>query len=333
MLKIYHPEIYQGSKKRQSSKGYFEGWYFKTVSPQGIALAIIVGVALNKETSHAFIQTIDGTDGETTFSSFDISEFSTSQEPFSVSIGKNFFSKDTIIIGDRTEIQGKLTFTNMIQLPIKFTRPGIMGWFRYVPRMECYHGVISLRHTVQGSLSLPHKELFFDKSNGYIEKDWGTSFPESYVWMQSNSFSTQNWSFMLSIAKIPWMRKYFRGFLGFLNINQRIIVFSTYTHASLEILHVTEKKITLCIQGKGHGFKNSLAHGEMVKIEANRESESSLAAPTAGHMDRRIGESIHAQISPQYSKEGKLIFADTSIYSGLEMVGDMKQLQSFSKKR
>jgi hypothetical protein len=64
-----------------------------------------------------------------------------------------------------------------------------MGWYSYVPFMECYHGLISIDHKLQGSLQINGQEIDFTEGKGYAEKDWGTSFPEGYVWMQSNHFA------------------------------------------------------------------------------------------------------------------------------------------------
>ncbi len=46
---------------------------------------------------------------------------------------------------------------------------------------------------------------------GYLEKDWGTAFPQAYVWMQSNHFEVPGVSLVASTALIPWRRAAFRG--------------------------------------------------------------------------------------------------------------------------
>jgi tocopherol cyclase len=51
-----------------------------------------------------------------------------------------------------------------------------MGWFAYVPFMECYHGVLSLDHEVNGRLRLGKRETDFSGGRGYIEKDWAAPF-------------------------------------------------------------------------------------------------------------------------------------------------------------
>ena len=51
-----------------------------------------------------------------------------------------------------------------------------MGWFAWVPRMECYHGVLGFDHAVQGHIAVDGNTLDFNDGRGYIEKDWGYAF-------------------------------------------------------------------------------------------------------------------------------------------------------------
>lgn len=48
-----------------------------------------------------------------------------------------------------------------------------------------------------GSITINNKNIAFDNGVGYIEKDWGSSFPKSYIWCQGNNFENSNTSFML----------------------------------------------------------------------------------------------------------------------------------------
>ena len=63
-----------------------------------------------------------------------------------------------------------------------------MGWYSFVPFMECKHGIVSVNHDLSGILNVNDEVLISDGGKGYIEKDWGTSFPEAWIWMQSNNF-------------------------------------------------------------------------------------------------------------------------------------------------
>lgn len=66
--------------------------------------------------------------------------------------------------------------------------PGVMGPFRFAPFMECYHGVLSLDHSVDGTLEVDGERISYEGGRGYTEKDWGRSFPSAWVWVQSNDF-------------------------------------------------------------------------------------------------------------------------------------------------
>jgi len=80
-----------------------------------------------------------------------------------------------------------------------------MGWYTWVPRMDCYHGLFSFSDSLQGTLTLKGKVMDFFGGRGYIEKDWGQSFPAAWVWLQNNylldlSFSTKDWKILNDFA-------------------------------------------------------------------------------------------------------------------------------------
>lgn len=84
-----------------------------------------------------------------------------------------------------------------------FTRlvSDIMGPFRFLPGMECSHGVISMTHALEGALSINGRTLDFTGGTGYIETDRGRSFPRAYLWAQCAWGGHSG--FMLSAATIP----------------------------------------------------------------------------------------------------------------------------------
>jgi tocopherol cyclase len=200
--------------------------------------------------------------------------------------------------------------------------PGIMGWYRFVPFMQCYHGVISLTHSLKGEL-LVNNELFdFNKGNGYIEKDWGNSMPSAWIWMQSNNFTDSTSSFMLSIADIPWLGKSFTGFLGFFYHNNEIHRFATYRNSKLTLKIDDSNVVKIKIDNR----KNSFI------IEAISNNTGLLKAPDKGSMDRRIPESIDALIKITMTDQNDhVVFIDSTNIAGLEMVGDFKKLQGVVK--
>jgi tocopherol cyclase len=216
--------MFQGNKEK---KNYFEGWYFKMVGDNGeVILSVIPGISLSEDGSeqHAFIQFINGRTEETHYVTYPITSFYFSRKEFAIKIENNYFSDNLISLNiqeDDLKINGQVKWKGLPLTPIKKKSPAIMGWYRFVPFMECYHGVVSLTHQLTGKIQMNEKVMDFDRGKGYIEKDWGESMPESWIWMQSNHFSNTKSSFMLSVANIPWLGKSFTGFFGILLFQRR----------------------------------------------------------------------------------------------------------------
>jgi len=100
-----------------------------------------------------------------------------------------------------------------------------MGPYTFAPFMECNHGIVSMDHGISGSLVINGEEIDFTGGRGYIEKDWGHSFPSAYIWMQSNHFAANGISFKASVARIPWLTGNFTGFISGLMIDGRLYPF------------------------------------------------------------------------------------------------------------
>ena len=325
--KMNNPEVFQGNSK---NKKYFEGWYFKMVSADGSSiLSVIPGISLsqNGEDQHAFIQIIDGKTAHTFYYQFPIDDFLFSKEKFAIRIGKNYFSEDKVILdiqNDSTTIKAEIDMINQVDLSIKSKKKDIMGWYRFVPFMQCYHGVVSLNHNLSGSLIKDDKTYNFDNGLGYIEKDWGKSMPSEWIWMQSNNFNAANTSFMLSVANIPWLGSSFTGFLGFFLNDNTVQRFGTYTHAKLQIDTTHTDTLKISITDKKYTYL----------VETYRSNSGILIAPVKGAMDRRISESIDAKlILTVIDENSKIVFHDSTSIAGLEMVGNMNALSGSDKKK
>ncbi len=324
--KLFHPSWFQGNREKEK---YFEGWYFKNVDAAETCIwSFIPGVSLVKGDTHAFVQAINGQSGETLYFRFPAEEFMFSSDGFEVRIADNYFSASRIILrlndGNNT-FDGELHFHDTVTYPVKISRPGIMGWYRYVPFMECYHGVVSLDHGIVGSLIYNGKKLLFDGGRGYIEKDWGSSMPRSWIWMQTNHFDRPGTSFMLSVARIPWIGKTFTGFLGFFLYNGEVISFATYTGARITDLSFTDSEVNLLIKAGKYVLKIG---ARKAHHENRKPGRGGLKAPVFGNMERTIHESIDATIQVSVlDRSGNELFAGTGRNSGFEMVDDLNLLK------
>ncbi|MBD3193695.1 MAG: hypothetical protein GF317_01470 [Candidatus Lokiarchaeota archaeon] len=317
--KLHHPEIFQGTL---TEKNYFEGWYFKIVDNESEnVLAFIPTIAINKNSNiyMSFIQIFDGINLDVFIVEYPIETFKSSRSKFEIKIGPNYFSTNRIKLNiEREDIKifGTLNFKNLTPLPKSFLFPGAMGIFTYLPFMETYHGIISMNHKINGKLIYQDTELNFkESSKGYIEKDWGKGFPKAWIWMQSNHFFENQRSFMLSIAKIPYLGINFIGFLCFVWDREKFYKFTTYSRANLKSLRATKKRVGIIIENS----KNILI------INAHAGDAAILKAPTLGLMTSRDEESMSAIIKLRLYRKTqdqalKLIFDDTGFNSGLEVM-------------
>lgn len=314
LSKLFNPEIFQGKNK---TKNYFEGWYYKLVDKEEKnSFAFIPSIAFDKwGNSHSFIQIIDSLEYRTEYFKFPVDDFTYSKKELDIKIDKNRFTRDSIEIhlGDKAyPVEGNLNFYDIEAFPKRLTSPGIMGPFSFVPFMECYHGVVNINHKIEGKLNINGKEVDFTDGYGYIEKDWGRSFPKWWVWMQSNHFSEKDISLMFSIAKIPCLKNHFTGFISFLKLKDEIYLFATYTGAKVKRLEYKDGIIDILVEDR----KYSLS------ISGEYKKSGVLRAPKNGLMERKISESISSNIQViSKDKSGQIIFEDCGKNAGLEVVG------------
>lgn len=311
-MAIFTPEAFQGNLK---GNRYFEGWYLKQVAANRDAVySFIPGISLAGKESHAFIQVINGLSGQTRYVTYPLSSFTARSDCFEVTIGKNHFGRKGLsldIDDDGTKIAGELSFIDSISYPTSLFAPGIMGWYSYVPFMECFHGVVSITHRVMGSLMINNAAVNFSDGNGYIEKDWGRSFPDGWIWLQCNSFNTAGSSIMLSVARIPWMGHWFLGFLGFIYHKGILRPFATWNGSKIQSVERLADGVSIVMT------RNNLT----LHVTAQSKTGGVLQAPTSGVMDRRIKESLDASLSVKLIDKNGAILADlTGTHAGLEVV-------------
>ncbi|MBN1259863.1 MAG: hypothetical protein JXB35_04200 [Anaerolineae bacterium] len=316
-----HPERYHG---RNKTPPFFEGWYFKLVdTSETHRFAIIPGVSLNEggEGPHAFVQILDGASGLTAYHQYELDDFWAAQDAFDITIGPNRFSTHHIaldIAQGPLSVQGDVQFTNVTGWPVTPTSPGIMGWYAWVPFMECYHGVLSFDHTIQGTLRIDGMPSDFSGGRGYIEKDWGKAFPSAWVWQQTNHFETPGVCLTASIAMIPWIGQTFRGFIVGLWHNGILYRFATYTGARTEQLTITDEQVRWIVTDR-------LYRLEML---SQRSEGGELRGPSIADMRRRVPETLNALVQVRLTTrhEGKILFEGTGRNAGLEVAGELEKL-------
>lgn len=318
---VLHPERYHGFDKKPP---FFEGWYFKVVSADRSArYAIIPGIFLSDDPArhHAFVQVFDGISGRATYHRYPADAFRAARDRFAVSIGDNHFALDRVqlaIDDDLRQVRADLRFGTTRGWPVRLTEPGVMGWFGWMPFMECYHGILGFDHTVSGMLVDDSVGIDFKGGRGYIEKDWGKSFPGGWVWMQSNHFEREGISLTASVAITPFAGRWFPGFLAGVMVDGDFHRFATYTGAKTEKLEVTDDHVLWVVRGGG----------KRLEINATRAEASLLPGPNRSDMGERVPETLKASIDVCLTSlsGGAPIVMGRGECAGLEVAGDIDRL-------
>ena len=281
-----------GVRKRKEplkQKG-FEGWYFKHQKGDQL-LAFIPGVA----ESGAFIQLLTQEGAR----QFEISNWAVRNDM--IRADRCRFSR----LGCHIElpgIRGEIAYG-----PLTPLSSDIMGLFRFLP-MECRHGVLSMAHTLEGGVTVDGHPYNFDGGLGYLEKDSGTSFPRSYLWMQCSDFP-QPCSMMISIAHIPFCGASFRGCIC--AILYRGKEYRLATCRGVRIRSFTPEHICLSQGSLTLELEISPSH-----------AGHPLRAPQRGKMSDTIRESCNAHLHARLTQRKRTILDLQSSHAVYEFVPD-----------
>lgn len=310
-----------------TDRNYFEGWYYKQVSQKGeITLSLIPGISLFDRDKHSFIQYVLSYLDESGkrelikgYVRFPVVSFSYQRDPFKVQVGKSIFTEKKIFLDlkDRDRLfRGTLEIHPMTPIKTGLFAPSIMGPFAYFSKMQCNHGVISMNHDIMGTIQMNDQSLKFNYGRGYIEKDWGTSFPEEYIWMQCNTFTTPETSLFFSIAHIPFFGRSFQGHIGNLLIKKKQYRFATYNGTKISELQRKGKKISFVAENKA----------AKLFVTAIPDQEIELIAPVEGKMDRVIKEGVTGEVQFELlDKKTNETHKDQGKAAGIEVVIEEKR--------
>lgn len=313
--------------------GSFEGWYIKLVSAdQNVRLAVIPGLFHHSDGSgEAFVQVLDGASGRSWYQSYPMSDFAASREILDITVGPNQFTSRRIVLDvPAAGLRGEVEISSRLDpWPVRPWSPGIMGWYAWVPFMECYHGVVSFGHSLAGNLEFDGRQIDLGGGRGYIEKDWGQAFPAGYLWLHSNNFADNDASLVASVALIPWRGKEFRGFIVGLRESGRLHRFATYNGARSTRLEVTDDHVrwTLTSARRWRGERTELT------LEAERASGGLLHAPVRTEMHRRVEETLSGTVAVRLRRGSDLLFEDVGSSAGLEIHGEVDRLLDTSERR
>lgn len=322
LTRVWHPAYFQNGRKRL---GYFEGWYFKVCGgqPGDCAIALIPGLSIEPDgTRHGFLQ-IMRSDGQTHWYDIPWGSCSFAEDRFELRLGDSLFTDREIVLDvadEAASAHGRLALGTQAPWPVRLLSPGIMGPYRFAPFMECYHGVLSLDHTVEGEVTLDGREMTFRQGRGYTEKDWGRSFPSAWVWVQCNHFGSPGVSLTASVARIPWLGSSFVGSIVGLLVEGRLYRFATYTGAHLASMVHSEGCVDFAHEDRVH----------RLEVSASGAKPGALRSPLLGRMIGEVEESLHGRVRVRLAdrRTGAEVFAAEGGCAGIELMDPSGDLAS-----
>lgn len=263
---------FHGSRR---ARAYFEGWYFKQQNEEEVLALIPAYHTDAKGNPSASLQVISQA------GSFQVEypapAFHAERRRFRVQLGENLFTDSGCKLSCKeggNQVTGELRYQKMV--PPAYD---IMGPFCCVPKMECRHSVLSMRHQVEGEVRVNGKVFRFQDGLGYLEGDRGVSFPKRYIWTQCNDGAN---SVMLSVAEIPFLGSVFVGCIGFVLLDGRERRLATYLGAK-PILITPEQVVVR-------------QRGLTLTVQLLEKHHQPLHAPVKGGMTRVIHESAASTV-------------------------------------
>ena len=280
---------------------YFEGWYLKHQTREGAALALIPAVHTGGAGQRgASLQVVS--EGRTWWLEYPAEAFRASRGTFQIRMGENFFSDREVRLN--VEREGLSLHGVLSCGPFTPLKSDIMGPFRFLPGMECSHGVVSMGHSLEGSVELNGAVMDFSGGRGYVETDRGRSFPRAYLWTQCVWREPRWGGVMLSVATIPLPAGSFTGCICAVLLEGREYRLATYRGARVEGWSGAGGVIR---QGK-YRLSAELLEGR----------GAPLRAPVAGSMGRTIRESLCARMRYRFWEGERLLLERTDPFASFE---------------
>lgn len=312
---MLNPDLYHGKVPWNR----FEGWYYK-FSFTDSSFAFIPGIFHGDSgmEAHAFIQVLDGSSKIYDYIKFPAEDFKAESNPFRITIRDNVFSFSEVNV-DLHGKSGRIMASFSLDERILWNNYGkshrSMGFYNFLPAMECYSQVCAMHISVSGTAVINERIINCTDSAlcgyGYIEKNWGKQFPLSWIWVQSNDFGYPGISLTASIGHIPFLFGSFRGFLVGFELDGRFYPFTSINNSQIFTrASGTDKIITL--SNKSYCLE--------IVTESDPDNFVLCYGPKNGKMVPLVRETLSAMVHVTLTrqKNSEVIFKGTGKNAGIE---------------
>lgn len=296
-------QYFHGKRKKFP---YFEGWYLKHQF-QGKTIAFIPAIHADVNGRWSASLQVIMDQGAWNFQ-YPIEQCKIGRKHFYIRIGENSFSEE----GAWIHVESKdLSVKGCVQYSaFHGLKNDIMGPFRFFSNLQCNHGVLSMKHKLTGSFTVNGKKMDMTGGTGYVETDWGYSFPSKYLWTQCHFQHFGENSIMLSVADVPLFKKSIQGCICAILYRGREYRMATYL--GVRVIKC-EKDEVILKQGK-----------MVLKVTKLGEHSFGLWAPEKGDMSRIIRESPSCKVRYHLWKKGRTVFDVICSYASFEVVTEAR---------
>lgn len=305
MFGINKPTTLRGNFERNK---YFEGWFQKIYSKKyNASFVIIYGYATrNTEDTLGFIQILIPNKAPQIIY-FNKNEISCDSEQHIVRMGENLLTTETIQI-NANDINIRLKLMNN---QVKQTFKNSMGYSYFLPNLPCYHSVLNTGHQVTGEIQQKEAGYVLNNDMGYLEKNWGTSFPESYIWLHAVDPHDSKVSMLFSLAEIKWIGKKFIKHVGHFHYDNKQIDLRSLMSFATSNPSSSKDKYQIRMISKTIQLDILIVFGNKVLLKG----------PQEGVLSSDIIHYIDADIQIQFSENNK-----TRMF---QLVGNFENIGSF----
>ena len=318
MNTLRNPDLYHGENK---TRNFFEGWYYRIVTKNNSrTLAFIPGISLGSspKENHSFIQMLDGNNKIYHYFRYTESKFSAINKPFKVRIDNNAFYMNGLSLDikkDNINLRGYIMFSNIRKWDDSKLNPGSMGFYNYLPFMECYSQVCAVDGTCNGMINLNGEVIDFTGGKIYIEKNWGKSFPIEWLWVQCNSFKDNRCTLTWSLVHIPFPIKDFKGFLIGVTVDNTFYKFTTINRSNIKL--DSEEDVEVIATNKNLRL--------LFKTSSKKEDFVLCYGPKNGEMSPFVNESLVSKVylKLENTNTKEIIYEGIGDNAGIEFGGKL----------
>lgn len=289
MLEKYKPNSIRGTFERNK---FFEGWFQKVYSKAHKASFILIyGYAThNSDDEFGFLQIlIPNQTPEIVY--FPKNEVACDIEKHIFRMGKNLLTTELI----RIEINGLSIDLNMNNTQTFRTFKNSMGYTYFIPNLPCYHSVLNSAQSVSGEIKHQGQCYTFDHEMGYLEKNWGTTFPESYFWVHAIDPNNPAISLLFSRAKIVWLGKTYIKHVGYLCFAGQQIELRALKNVTVSNSSISPENRSIQIRSAAAQLDLALEFGREVQFKG----------PKDGALSRMIAHQTDAKVEVSLTYENR----------------------------